>query len=353
MSATACIILLVLAAAMQSQTPSGRGPEERRPLNVTERTALESRQAMVLHVMLTLASVLQRSDVRQTMTTSSSLLVTWVDAALSWNASDYGGVDTVEVAVGDVWMPNLYILNSQGDSQNVMQQAQHVKVNLTSQLLFHQIAQAYTQKNEWNLQKLSDTTSYVHTNFTGRVAMPMHGAAGQLSRKTMFYTVFLVLPLVLTSYMNTLVLLIPLESDEKVSFIESTSVFSGFFSGSMPRGLDTVPATMQLMAWVVVESFLVLLCTLFVLVRHHGSRTDGAERNSLPWADSQAEKAARASAGDNNNVAGPEVASASPEAGLESARAARQPGGKGIVRDNSTVLLCSSVNADGNWQGLL
>ncbi|XP_076459844.1 neuronal acetylcholine receptor subunit alpha-7-like [Babylonia areolata] len=428
MSATAFIILLVLAAAVQGQTPSGCGAEEGGPVNVTERTALERRQAMVrvkrhitslsaeqhnvapvtqaaeggfkttVDVILTLASVLQLSDVRQTMTTSLSLLVTWVDTAISWNASEYGGVDTVEVGVGDVWMPDLYILNTQEDSQNVMRQAQHVKVasdgavtvtactsaetmchidhsrfpfdtqscnilvfsysdliqvNLTSQPLFHQIAQSYAQKNEWNLQKLSDATSYIHTNITGRVAMPMVQLV--LSRKTTFYAVCLVLPLVLTSYMNTLVFLIPLESGEKVSFIVSifvsTSVFSGFFSGSMPRGLDTVPATMQLMAGVVVESFLVLLCTLFVLVRHHGSRPDGAERDSLPRADSQAgdvttcghtghlaEKAG-VSEGDNINGAGPEVTGVIPDAGLEWARAARQPGGKGRARHNSTVLL--------------
>jgi len=97
-----------------------------------------------------------------------------------------------------------------------------------------------------------------------------------LRRKTTFYTVCLVLPMVLTSYMNALVFLVPLQSGEKISFLVtifvSTSVFITFFKDVMPRGLDSVPATMKLLIGVIVQSLVVLVATLFVMWRFHAEQ---------------------------------------------------------------------------------
>ncbi|KAK7505244.1 hypothetical protein BaRGS_00003406 [Batillaria attramentaria] len=94
-----------------------------------------------------------------------------------------------------------------------------------------------------------------------------------LRRKTTFYTVCLVLPMVLTSYMNTLVFLVPLQSGEKVSFLVtifvSTSVFVSYFITVMPRGLDSVPSTMKLFIGVIVESLIVLLATIVIMRLFH------------------------------------------------------------------------------------
>nr|KAG5702874.1 hypothetical protein BaRGS_019093 [Batillaria attramentaria] len=72
-----------------------------------------------------------------------------------------------------------------------------------------------------------------------------------MKRKTTFYTVCLVLPMALTSYMNTMVFLLPLQSGEKISFLVtiyvSASVFVSYFTSMMPRGLDSVPNTMKLL----------------------------------------------------------------------------------------------------------
>ena len=54
-----------------------------------------------------------------------------------------------------------------------------------------------------------------------------------LRRKTTFYTVCLVLPMVLTSYMNALVFLVPLQSGEKVSFLVTIFVSNSVYIGSV------------------------------------------------------------------------------------------------------------------------
>nr|KAG5713593.1 hypothetical protein BaRGS_024641 [Batillaria attramentaria] len=83
----------------------------------------------------------------------------------------------------------------------------------------------------------------------------------RLQRKTTFYTVCLVTPMTLTSFMNTLVFLVPLQSGEKVSFLVtifvSTSVFVSF------------PATIKLLICVMMESLLSLFATIIILRRFH------------------------------------------------------------------------------------
>ena len=115
-----------------------------------------------------------------------------------------------------------------------------------------------------------------------------------MRRGSLFYTVCLVLPMAVTSYMNTLVFLLPLQPGEQIAFLlsifVSTSVFFGLFSDVMPRGLDSLPAAMKLLVSVMLESLHVLLATLFVTcpVSHQqaeeATQTQGARgsRQELP-----------------------------------------------------------------------
>jgi hypothetical protein len=68
--------------------------------------------------------------------------------------------------------------------------------------------------------------------------------------------VIIVFPLVLTSYLNVLVFLVPPEHGDKASYLVtvtvSLSVFS-FFNEDMPRGLDQTPAIFTLYIFVAAQ----------------------------------------------------------------------------------------------------
>jgi hypothetical protein len=61
-----------------------------------------------------------------------------------------------------------------------------------------------------------------------------------LKRKTAFYVYSFIVPVVLTSYMNTLVFLMPADSGERVSYLVSifvsNAVFVSFCTSQMPQG---------------------------------------------------------------------------------------------------------------------
>ena len=266
---------------------------------------------VVVSVGIAVVSVLNINDAQQTMTSRVSIDLRWHDKALSWNTSDYDGVGVVEMPVDSIWVPHVYITNSL-DTKSLLADTPIVNVYYDGSvqkyldrivettcvmdlekypydtqncpLLFHHLhppssmelcvesfflktstLKSLSFSSEWYL----DTQKVQIVSISENVQIP--SVSLKLRRKTTFYTVCLVLPMMLTSFMNTLVFLVPLQSGEKVSFLVSifvsTSVFVSFFKDVMPRGLDSVPATMKLLIGVVVQSLLVLLATLFVMSR--------------------------------------------------------------------------------------
>ena len=265
-------------------------------------------------VLFSLASVLSLDDVQQTMKSYVYLHVTWQDETLAWNASDFHGVHTVEVPVGTVWAPDIFLVNSM-DTGNIMLNAvrfkirsdgtisttlvlitdtlcnmdhgkfpydtqhcsvimhsysQFVQLKLQLMVIDKSLLEKFVRKNEWEMVRQSVISLLWVDNETSMLSVQV-----ELRRKTTFFTMCLVVPMVLTSYMNTLVFLVPLEAGEKVSFLVSifisTSVFTSFFTSVMPRGLDVVPATMKLLVGVTTESLVLLVCTLLVMWRYHNS----------------------------------------------------------------------------------
>ena len=93
-----------------------------------------------------------------------------------------------------------------------------------------------------------------------------------LRRKTTFYSVILITPLVLTSYLNALVFLLPPDLVDKASYLVtltiSMSVFSSFFKDNMPRGLDSMPRIFLLHIFILAESLFTLVMSVVVLKKY-------------------------------------------------------------------------------------
>ena len=265
---------------------------------------------VLVNVAIAVVSVRNINDAQQTMTSSVSISLRWHDKALSWNTSDYDGIEMVEMPVDSVWTPHVYISNSLDkkklladvstvvishdgvvatfldrevetmcnlnlekypyDTQNcpINIYDSHMLPGVELQVESYFFSQAWSESMSYSCEWYLETQKTETVSLNG-IEIPC--VSLKVRRKTMFYTVCLVLPMVLTSFMNTLVFLVPLQSGEKVSFLVSifvsTSVFVSFFKDVMPRGLDSVPATMKLLIGVIVQSLLVLLATLFVMSR--------------------------------------------------------------------------------------
>ena len=121
---------------------------------------------------------------------------------------------------------------------------------------------------EWELLNVTEKT-FSKPSYRGMIcpSFVLH-----LRRKTTFYSVMMLFPMVLTSYLNVLVFLLPPDLGDKASYLVtltvSMSVYAAFFNTDMPRGLDSMPRIFVLLLFVYAESFCILLMCLAVLKKY-------------------------------------------------------------------------------------
>ena len=129
------------------------------------------------------------------------------------------------------------------------------------------LSERYGVAGEWDLVsvEVENVTSRVHGNTNPKFVL-------HIRRKTTFYAVMLIVPLVLTSYLNVLVFLLPPDLGDKSSYLVtltiSMSVFASFFNDNIPRGLVSMPRIFSLYIYVLAESFVILLLSLIVLRKY-------------------------------------------------------------------------------------
>ncbi|KAL8624249.1 hypothetical protein ACOMHN_027555 [Nucella lapillus] len=114
--------------------------------------------------------------------------------------------------------------------------------------------------------------------------------ASSFWNRQMTSRICLLLPMFLTSYLNTLVFLLPVQSGEKISFLVSifvsTSVFISFFEDVMPPGLNRAPATMKLLTGVIIGNFIVLCLTMLVIQKLHQEQAENGHTAAQQSAES-------------------------------------------------------------------
>ncbi|KAK7491392.1 hypothetical protein BaRGS_00017370, partial [Batillaria attramentaria] len=262
-------------------------------------------------------SVLNVDDVQQTVKTVGHLMLLWQDKSLAWNATAYGGIQSVEIPKEYIWTPPVGFVNDL-EHRSLLDVSDFILIVRSDGMVYARnafISETLCKMDLTHYPFDQQTCPLLFTSFSKLIhwtinqenygtELAEHWAIGaewellaiesvdvdikeldekglvvtiKMKRKTTFYTVCLVLPMALTSYMNTMVFLLPLQSGEKISFLVtiyvSASVFVSYFTSMMPRGLDSVPNTMKLLVGVIVESLVVLLCTIFVLWWYHRETT--------------------------------------------------------------------------------
>ena len=144
------------------------------------------------------------------------------------------------------------------------------------------IYQKFGVSGEWDLVNVTEKT--LSNPSEGGLVYPSFVL--HLRRKTTFYSVVMLFPMVLTSYLNVLVFLLPPDLGDKASYLVtltvSMSVYVAFFNTDMPRGLDSMPRIFVLLLFVYAESFCILLMCLAVLKKYAAEKgSQEAETTTL------------------------------------------------------------------------
>ena len=290
-----------------------------------------------VHVRMTPAHIFKVDEVQQTVHLAAVFEFWWVDPALAVD-SDLVQVFTdgnssllpysITVPSKVLWVPNLVVVEGVS-SLEIMQDVNEVQVQpdgnvsiilpyvLTFTCRFdmtgypfdeHEcsitvldssysvnvhppgrpwdsnLTQSFGVVGEWKLVNVTEKTLVYSLSGQIYPQFILH-----LRRKPTFYVVILICPLVLTSYLNTLVFLLPPDLGDKASYLVtlaiSMSVFTSFFNADMPRGLDSMPRIFLLHLFVLAESLVTLVMSLIVLRRYKSEqRQKNAERSAASGA---------------------------------------------------------------------
>uniref|UniRef100_A0A2C9LY21 Neurotransmitter-gated ion-channel ligand-binding domain-containing protein n=1 Tax=Biomphalaria glabrata TaxID=6526 RepID=A0A2C9LY21_BIOGL len=247
------------------------------------------------------------------MTIIAHVQTEWNQTDLSWNKTDYDNMDAVLLESSAIWTPAIFVIigskeslsfqlndklivTSNGNVKSMIQRyitfqcqidfhkypfdTQTCSFGFYKQDLYifgstlkancevnHVPANDYSIQGEWQLTDL-----YCH------MRRDVNNATYYLyqvvvKRRSVYYVITVVFPMVLTSVMIPLVFLIPTKTGEKISYLvtmfTSTAIFLSYISTVMPRSLTNLPYLSLLLVEVLCEGLCAVLATLWVVNKYN------------------------------------------------------------------------------------
>ncbi|XP_058503181.1 neuronal acetylcholine receptor subunit alpha-7-like isoform X1 [Solea solea] len=316
--------LLILMTLLQV---SVQGPHQRfllkellKDYNPMERPVANDSQTLTVQFSFSLIQVMDVDEKNQILTTNAWLQMQWYDHYLQWNQSEYPGVKNLRFTPDQVWTPDILLYNSAHDKFDASFKTyvlvnssgfceylppgifistcnvdvrwfpfdiQHCELKFGSWtfdgwLLDIQMKEAdvsgYMRNGEWDLLEVPGGR---HEVFYDCCAEPYPDVTFvvTLRRRTLFYALNLLIPIVLLSSMTLLVFLLPANSGEKISLgitvLLSLTVFMLMVAEIMPATSDSVPLIGQYFASTMVIVGMSVVATVIVLQFHHHDPNSG------------------------------------------------------------------------------
>ncbi|XP_076069704.1 neuronal acetylcholine receptor subunit alpha-10-like [Oratosquilla oratoria] len=284
------------------------------------RPARNSSEALNVIFGLSLHSIIDVDEKNQILTTNCWLTQVWMDAHLTWNASDFGGINVIRMPFNRVWKPDIILYNN-ADAQYTSSTI-NTNVIVTSEgkvtWLSHGIYRSSCDMNveyfpfdiqaclmkwaSWTYdgfqldllkdQEEGDMSNY-QTNgefdlieFTPKKNVEYYSCCTEpypditftirLRRRPMFYVFNLILPCVLINGIALLVFYVPSESGEKVtlgiSALLSMTVFLMTIRESLPPTEKTPLISLYYGVTICLVSFASGMSVLTLNIHHRGVR---------------------------------------------------------------------------------
>lgn len=327
---------IVFLLTLLSSECWGRNEEERlinylfkeRGYNKELRPVERQQDAVDVFLALTLSNLISLKEVDETLLTNVWIEHTWIDYRLTWNITEFDGIDMLRLPPYMVWLPEI-VLENNNDAQfqvayysNVLVDStglcywlppaifrsscsinvnyfpfdwQNCTLKFTSltynakeiKMLLKEEADetskwtvewividpaGWTENGEWEvIHRPAKKNTYKH--------IPMESNKHQditfyliIKRKPLFYIVNIIIPCVLISFLASLVYYLPADSGEKmtlsISVLLAQSVFLLLISQRLPETSMSVPLIVKYLMFIMVLVTVVVLNCVVVLNLH-------------------------------------------------------------------------------------
>ncbi|XP_052776614.1 neuronal acetylcholine receptor subunit alpha-7-like [Mya arenaria] len=263
----------------------------------------------VVNISLSIIAVIDFNEVKQTIFLTSKVSFFWVDEFLQWNPTDFENISHIHLEQTRVWKPYIFLENSVTKQTELGTNSLKVIVNHDGKVewnpteVFQTTCAADVRKFPFDTQKCSmvfEAFGYTgkevkmqsledHIDFHGYgstagwtiVETEMEAIVSDdgdddihiicsltLRRNPVYFILNVFLPIVLLSFMNICVFILPVQSGEKASFVITVflalAVFLTIVSGNLPENSDNVS---MLNVYVFISTLLSVLIAIVTIVQ--------------------------------------------------------------------------------------
>uniref|UniRef100_A0A914GSF3 Uncharacterized protein n=1 Tax=Globodera rostochiensis TaxID=31243 RepID=A0A914GSF3_GLORO len=231
---------------------------------------------LTVKMALQLVLLIDVDEKDQIMHTNVWLTLKWHDFQLKWNPVNYGGIKELRVSPEKVWLPDIVLFNN-ADGNYEVSFMSNVIIRDNGDMLWvppaiykssciidvEYFPSAGIDLSEYSRSHIWDVIGAPATlvNRRSRIEFQI-----RLRRKTLFYTIVLIIPTVLMAFLSMAVFFLPTDSGEKmtltISVLLSIVVFLLVVSKILPPTSSNIP----LMAKYLLLTFVLNIITIAVTV---------------------------------------------------------------------------------------
>ncbi|KAI6174969.1 Acetylocholine receptor beta subunit 29 [Aphelenchoides bicaudatus] len=216
------------------------------------------------------------------------LTLKWKDFQLNWNPVKYGGLSEFRVSPDKVWLPDIVLFNNAGKLFNGNYEVSfmsNVIINHKGEMLWvppaiykyneNEIKLDFEQAEAIDLSEYSKSSIWTVIDAPAALVKKRSRVEFQLRirRKTLFYTVVLIIPTVLMAFLSMAVFFLPADSGEKmtltISVLLSIVVFLLLVSKILPPTSSTIPLMAKYLLLTFVLNVITILVTVIILNVYH------------------------------------------------------------------------------------
>ena len=252
-------------------------------------------------VAIQMAGIQKFDEITGELEISTVVFLKWKDPRLAWSPSDFGGTTSLLLQATDLWIPIMYVLKTTEQSDSIGTRSVQPRVFSDGTIVWNSgmsvsiscsvdvtyfpfdsqncplIIQAtaynlsevqfvlgsdtlrtsfYTSNSQWELKESSvNLTSY---GITPGVSFDIN-----LKRRSDFFVVYIVLPMICLGFMNNLVLIMPVASGERMSV--AVTIFLSFVV-YMEIVTDCVPESSSPIAYIFYYIVVLLLNSSLIFI---------------------------------------------------------------------------------------
>uniref|UniRef100_A0A914EHP7 Uncharacterized protein n=1 Tax=Acrobeloides nanus TaxID=290746 RepID=A0A914EHP7_9BILA len=278
---------------------------------------------IIVRMALQLVLLIAVDEKDQIMHTNVWLTLKWKDFQMQWNPVNYGGIKEIRVAPDKVWLPDIVLFNNADGNYEVSFMC-NVVINHRGDMLWvppaiykssciidveffpfdeqtcHLIFGSWTyNENEIKLEfeqaEWIDLSEYAPSSIWDVMDAPASLVNKRsriefqlrIRRKTLFYTVVLIIPTVLMAFLSMAVFFLPTDSGEKmtltISVLLSIVVFLLLVSKILPPTSSTIPLMAKYLLLTFVLNVITILVTVIIInVYFRGPTTHRMPRWIMP-----------------------------------------------------------------------